>query len=101
MEPGHRNTPFTAADIDPYHPSRVGDVDESYGGQGPYAASRTRPTPTTIFKKCDAGHAECDAARGSSQGAFMGLAVPHECARGQCGADTGAAASERWEQDPP
>ena len=78
----NRTSKWVSRVIDPYHPSRVGDVDESYGGQGPFATSRTRPTPTTIFKKCDAGHAECDAARGSSQGAFMGLVVPHECARG-------------------
>lgn len=94
MKPGHRNVPFTADDIDPIHPSRVPDV-EGYDGQGPYAMLRSRPTPTTIYKSCDVGRAECDPQRG----ALMGLAVPHECARGQCDANTGAADQSRWVQD--
>ena len=85
---------FTADDIDPNHPSRVPDV-EGYDGQGPYGMLRSRPTPTTIYKSCDVGRAECDPQRG----ALMGLAVPHECARGQCDANTGAADQSRWVQD--
>jgi hypothetical protein len=97
MKPGHRNTPFTADDVDPNHPSRVPDAKEGYDGLGPYAMFRSRPTPTTIYKSCDVGYAECDPHRGAS----MGLVVPHECERGQCGANTGAADQARWLHDVP
>jgi hypothetical protein len=100
MKPGHRNTPFTLADTDELHPRRRHDPDVSYDGQGPYGMARSRPTPTTIYKDCDVGHAECDAIRAASPRALMGLAVPHECERGQCDAATGANARQRWQVVP-
>jgi hypothetical protein len=90
MQPGHRNTPFTAEDIDVNN--RIPDAEEVFDGQGPYAMFRSRPTPTTIYKNCDVGRAECDPTRGAS----MGFAVPHECEREQCNANTG---DVMWEQD--
>ena len=98
MKPGHRNTPFTSQDIDANHVSRLGQVQEAYDydSQGPYAISHSRPTPTTIYKKCDVGQAECDPSRAP----YMGIAVSHECDLGQCNANTGSEAAARWQQDP-
>lgn len=88
-DPGNRLRPFSQADIVPVRE----DAARSYGQEGFYGETRSRATPTPVFKACEAGIGECVPGRGG------GLVVDGECAIGQCGRSTGEREQERWEQE--